>query len=38
MMKQILFLNFEKQPGQTSTGIIFPADLPSIYKIKQVIL
>ena len=24
-----IVLNFEKQPGQTSTGIIFPADLPS---------
>jgi len=23
-----IVLNFEKQPGQTSTGIIFPADLP----------
>jgi hypothetical protein len=27
-MKQTLYLDFAKQPGQTSTGIVLPADLP----------
>ena len=27
-MKQTSYLDFAKQPGQTSTGIVMPADLP----------
>ena len=27
-----IVLDFAKQPGQTSTGIVLPADLPKDYK------